>query len=45
MVEPALDWKMSFISFGAMPEEAREEAMVDFATQELRKPFDIASRR
>jgi amino acid adenylation domain-containing protein len=42
VVEPALDWKMSFVSFAELPAERREQAMVDFGTQELRKPFDIA---
>jgi amino acid adenylation domain-containing protein len=41
-VELALDWKMSFVSFAAEPAERREQAMVDFGTQELRKTFDIA---
>src|SRR6202050_5086384 len=43
VVAPAPDWKMSFVSFAAEPPEWREREMVEFATQQLRRPFDIAA--
>jgi hypothetical protein len=42
VVERDLPWRMSFRSFTDLPEAQRESAMVEFATAELRKPFDIA---